>query len=196
MNLDHLKNKIAIVGVGYTPQGKVPGRTAISFHCEAVANAIADAGIGKNEIDALYAYRHFDALAGDFYLTGYALAEQLGIRPAVISQEYFCTRGWLYEAIGLLTSGLARYFVISYGDNARSGRRSFVKELKDGKSTDDLAVFGDLSTMAKYAMQARRAMDTYGTGPDVWKEISLAQRDWAQLNPIAGMHGKPLNDEA
>ena len=196
MNLDHLKNKIAIVGVGYTPQGKVPGRTAISFHCEAVANAIADAGISKNEIDALYAYRHFDALAGDFDLTGYALAEQLGIRPAVISQEYFCTRGWLYEAIGLLTSGLARYFVISYGDNARSGRRSFIKELKDGKSTDDLAVFGDLSTMAKYAMQARRAMDTYGTGPDVWKEISLAQRDWAQLNPIAGMHGKPLNDEA
>ena len=185
MNLDHLKNKIAIVGVGYTPQGKVPGRTAISFHCEAVANAIADAGISKNEIDALYAYRHFDALAGDFDLTGYALAEQLGIRPAVISQEYFCTRGWLYEAIGLLTSGLARYFVISYGDNARSGRRSFIKELKDGKSTDDLAVFGDLSTMAKYAMQARRAMDTYGTGPDVWKEISLAQRDWAQLNPIA-----------
>lgn len=57
-------------------------------------------------------------------------------------------------------------------------------------------MFGDLSTMAKYAMQARRAMDTYGTGPDVWKEISLAQRDWAQLNPIAGMHGKPLNDEA
>ena len=112
MNLDHLKNKIAIVGVGYTPQGKVPGRTAISFHCEAVANAIADAGISKNEIDALYAYRHFDALAGDFDLTGYALAEQLGIRPAVISQEYFCTRGWLYEAIGLLTSGLARYFVI------------------------------------------------------------------------------------
>ena len=78
MNLDHLKNKIAIVGVGYTPQGKVPGRTAISFHCEAVANAIADAGISKNEIDALYAYRHFDALAGDFDLTGYALAEQLG----------------------------------------------------------------------------------------------------------------------
>ncbi len=24
----------------------------------------------------------------------------------------------------------------------------------------------------------------------------MAQRDWAQLNPIAGMHGKPLNDEA
>lgn len=196
MNLTHLKNKIAIVGVGYTPQGKVPGRTAISFHCEAVANALRDAEIEKSEVDALYAYRHFEPLAEDFDITGYTLAEQLGIRPAVISQEHFCTRGWLYEAVGLLTSGLARYFVISYGDNARSGRRSFVKELKDGKATDDLAAFGDLSTMAKYAMLARRAMDVYNTGPDVWKEISLAQRDWAQLNPIAGMYGKPLTDEA
>ena len=131
MNLDHLKNKIAIVGVGYTPQGKVPGRTAISFHCEAVANAIADAGISKNEIDALYAYRHFDALAGDFDLTGYALAEQLGIRPAVISQEYFCTRGWLYEAIGLLTSGLARYFVIFFCLHWRIIRRNSVRFFVD-----------------------------------------------------------------
>lgn len=196
MSLDHLKNTIAIVGVGYTPQGKVPNRTAISFHCEAIANAIADAGIDKSQIDALYAYRHFDPIAGDFDMTGYHLAEQLGIRPAVISQERFCTRGWLYEAIGLLNTGLAKYFVISYGDNARSGRRSFVKELKDGKPTDDLAVFGDLSTMAKYAMQARRAMDTYGTGPDVWKEISIAERAWAQLNPIAGMYKKPLDDAA
>lgn len=47
MNLDHLKGKIAIVGVGYTPQGKVPGRTAVSFHAEAVRNALTDAGIDK-----------------------------------------------------------------------------------------------------------------------------------------------------
>lgn len=196
MSLDHLKNKIAIVGVGYTPQGKVPNRTAISFQCEAAANAIADAGIDKSQVDALFSYRHFDPIGGDYDLTGYTLAEQLGICPPVISQEYYCTRSWLYEAVGLLSSGLANYFLITYGDNARSGRRSFVKELKDGQSSDDLAVFGDLSTMAKYAMQARRAMDTYGTGPDVWKEISLAQRAWAQLNPIAGMYKKPLDDAA
>ena len=40
-----MKNKIAIVGVGYTAQGKIEGRTAVSFHCEAIRNALADAGI-------------------------------------------------------------------------------------------------------------------------------------------------------
>ena len=194
--MEDLKNKIAIVGVGYTPQGKIPGRTAISFHTEAIRNALADAGIEKGDVDAMFLYRHFEALAGDYDVTAFTVAEQLGFRPSVIGQETYCTRGWLYNSIGLLSSGLCRYVVISYGDNARSGRRSFVKELSGGKATDDLAAFGDLSTMSKYAMQARRAMDTYGTGPEVWKEISIAQRQWACLNPQAARYGKPLDDEA
>ena len=195
MSFDHLKDRFAIVGVGYTPQGKIPGRTAVSFHTEAVRNALADAGIGKEELDALFLYRHFDAIAGDYDVTAFTVAEQLGVRPSVIGQETYCTRGWLFNSIGLLASGLCRYVAVSYGDNARSGRRSFVKELAGGKATDDLAAFGDLSTMAKYAMQARRAMDTYGTGPEVWKEISIAQRQWACLNTRAAMYGKPLDDE-
>lgn len=194
--MDDLKNKIAIVGVGYTPQGKIPGRTAVSFHTEAIRNALADAGIEKNEVDAMFLYRHFEPLAGDYDVTAFTVAEQMGFRPSVIGQETYCTRGWLYNSIGLLSSGLCRYVVISYGDNARSGRRSFVKELSGGKATDDLAAYGDLSTMSKYAMQACRAMDTYGTGPEVWKEISIAQRQWASLNPQAAMYGKPLDDEA
>lgn len=194
MSLDHLKNRFAIVGVGYTPQGKVPNRTAISFHVEAIRNALTDAGIEKSEVDALFLYRHFEPLAGDYDITAFTVAEQLGMRPAVIGQEYFCTRGWLYNSLGLLSSGLSKYVVISYGDNGRSARRSFTKELVNGKASDDLAAYGDLSTLSKYAMQARRAMETYGTGPDVWKEISIAQRAWGCLNPIAGMYGKPLTD--
>ena len=46
----NLKDKYAIVGVGYTPQGRVPGRTAMSFHVEACVNAIKDAGLKKNLI--------------------------------------------------------------------------------------------------------------------------------------------------
>jgi hypothetical protein len=36
-----LKDKYAIVGIEYTPQGCIPGRTALSFRLEACANAIA-----------------------------------------------------------------------------------------------------------------------------------------------------------
>ena len=58
MELSHLKNKIAIVGVGYTAQGKVPGRTAMGFHAEAIRNALRDAGIEKSDVDAMFLYRH------------------------------------------------------------------------------------------------------------------------------------------
>lgn len=60
---------------------------------------------------------------------------------------------------------------------------------------DELAAYGDLSTMAKYAMLSRRAMEEYGTGPEVWKEISIAQRRWANLNPQASMYKKVLDDQ-
>jgi len=52
-DLKKLKDKYAIVGVGYTPQGKVPGRTALSFYLEAGINAIKDAGLKKDEVAKL-----------------------------------------------------------------------------------------------------------------------------------------------
>lgn len=195
MAFEELKNKIAIAGIGYTEQGKVPGRTAVSFHCEAVRNAIEDAGIDKKDVDALLLYRHFDAIGGDYDVTAFTVAEQLGIRPEVVSQETYCTRSWLYYSIGLLASGIVKYVVLSYGDNARSARRSFVKELNKGEATDELAAYGDLSTMAKYSMLAQKAMSLYATGPEVWKEIAIAQRRWANLNPIAAMNKKILDEE-
>jgi acetyl-CoA acetyltransferase len=49
----NLKNRYAIVGVGYTPQGRIPQRTALSFYTEACANAIMDAGLQRKDIDGL-----------------------------------------------------------------------------------------------------------------------------------------------
>ena len=54
MELQEMRNKAAIVGVGYTAeQGTVPGRSALSFAMEATKNAIEDAGLKKEDIDGL-----------------------------------------------------------------------------------------------------------------------------------------------
>ena len=190
-----MKDRYAIVGVGYTQQGKVPGRSAMSFHVEACANAIRDAGIHKDEVDGLFLYRHFDPVGEDIDVSAFLVAEQLGIRPFALSQETYCTRGWLTHAIGLLEAGFCRYVVVSYGDNGKSNKRSFVNELFQGRAAGELAAFGDLSTLSKYAMAARRAMYEEGTGPHVWKEIAVGQRRWANLNPAAAMYGKPMDYE-
>ena len=82
-----IKDKYAIVGVGYTPQGKLPERTTLSFHLEAAAGAIADAGLSREDIDGLISYRHFPAATGEQDVTPYLIAQHLGISPAYMSQD-------------------------------------------------------------------------------------------------------------
>jgi 3-oxoacyl-[acyl-carrier-protein] synthase III len=77
----------AIVGVGYTLQGKVPGRTSLSFHLEACANAIEDAGLRKEDIDGLICYRHFPSASTENDLPPYLVAQHLGIDPVYMSQD-------------------------------------------------------------------------------------------------------------
>lgn len=82
-----IKDKYAIVGVGYTPQGRVPGRTEMSFHVEACANAIKDAGLKREDIDGLIPYRYFQPAPGEVAVTPYSLAHRLGLAPKVLGQE-------------------------------------------------------------------------------------------------------------
>ena len=83
----NLKDKYAIVGIGYTPQGRIPGRTSLSFHLEACVNAIADAGLRREDIDGLICYRSFPPASNEASVNPYLLAQHLGLSPAYLSQD-------------------------------------------------------------------------------------------------------------
>jgi len=186
-----LKEKYAVVGVGGTPQGRVPDRTTLSFHVEAISNAVRDSGLTKDDIDGLICYRHFPSLGGEPDVTPYLVAQHLGVTPRVMSQEANCARGQLLSALGWLEAGLCNYVVISYAHNPLSGERFFGR----GIDNYDKAVFGQFGATSGYAMAARRAMHTFRTGPETWKHIAVGQRKWANLNPMAMMHGRPMTFE-
>lgn len=82
-----LKEKYAVVGVGYTPQGRVPGRTSLSFCVEAASDAIKDAGLERGDVDGLICYRHFPPCAGESEVTPQLVAQHLGLSPAYLSQD-------------------------------------------------------------------------------------------------------------
>lgn len=84
---------------------------------------------------------------------------------------------------------MCRYVLISYGHNASSSD-SMQQMLFD--LARDGAPFGHFGAVGGYALAARRAMATFGTGPETWKEIAVGQRKWANLNPIAKMHRKTM----
>jgi len=81
------RDAYAVVGVGYTPQGRIPGRTSLSFHLEACADAIRDAGLTKKDIHGLICYRHFPRSGDEPDVTPHMVAEHLGITPAYASQD-------------------------------------------------------------------------------------------------------------
>jgi acetyl-CoA acetyltransferase len=82
-----LSGKYAVVGVGYTPQGRVPGRTSLSFHLEACASALYDAGLKPADLDGLILYRHFPPSGNEVQVTPYLAAQHLGISPNYLSQD-------------------------------------------------------------------------------------------------------------
>jgi acetyl-CoA acetyltransferase len=82
--------------------------------------------------------------------------------------------------------------LISYGHNAFSS--DSMRRVLMERGTDDM-VFGHFGAAAGYAMAAQRAMHTFHTGPETWKWISVGQRKWANLNPAAMMHKKPMSFE-
>lgn len=186
-----LKDKYAIVGVGYTAQGRVPNRTALSFHAEAISNAIRDAGLRRQDIDGLICYRHFPSSSGEPDVTPYWVAQQVGLAPRVMSQEANCARSQLLNALGWLEAGLCSHVVISFAHNALSDA-SFYKDRIDNYTK---AVFGQFGAAGGYALAARRAMHTFRTGPETWKHIAVGQRKWANLNPAAMMHDRLMTYE-
>ena len=107
-----LKDRYGIVGIGYTPQGHVPGRTALSFYVEACANAIKDAGLKREDIDGLICYRFFQPMPNEEEVTPYLVAQHLGLSPTVLSQEANCARSHFHHAIGVLEAGLCNYVII------------------------------------------------------------------------------------
>jgi len=184
-----LRKKYAIVGVGYTDQGKVPGRTAASFYVEACANAIKDAGLKRDDIDGLICYRHFMPASGEREVTPYLIAQLLGLTPSYLSQEANCARSHLFHALAVLETGLCKYVIVAYGDNALSNWRII------DENHSDRTVFGQIGYVGEYAMAAQRAMHLFHTGPETWKEIAVGQRMWAQLNPRAFFYGRTLTEE-
>ena len=186
--MESMKDKAAIVGVGYTPQVKVPGRSALSFYLEAARNAIADAGLKIQDVDGLLVQ---PSLPGDA-ITAALVAQHLGLRVRFMAlQDVFGASAGCQapHAPWAVINGLANYVVCTYGENARSGTHKYGSGLAGGEE------YGIFAAAAGYALAARRGMYEFGTGPETWKEIAVAQRKWANLNPRAMMYSKTMSYE-
>jgi len=179
----------AIVGVAESDLGVVaPGTTPLDLMGQAVTAALADCGIGLDEVDGVF------AAASQLRTPTISLCEYLGLRPRYFDSSYL--GGASFQSLAAhaalaLEAGLCNVAVIAYGSTQRSARGSFTPQ-RDMNEYDGL--FSPRLPVTGYALAAARHMHLYGTTRSDLADIALAARGWAQLNPRA-FDRRPLTRE-
>jgi acetyl-CoA acetyltransferase len=174
--------KTAIVGIGATEQGQIPGQSGNQIAVRAAVAALADAGIDKSEIDGLITCKPPRSAENAGVDEG--IGQLLGINPVFASTlEYGACAFSMHLAAAAISAGLCRTVLLTYGTNQRSARTSFAVPV--GGTQDWASLAGFVHVAGPAAMAARRHMHLYGTTEEQLGWVSVAQREWAQLNPRA-----------
>jgi acetyl-CoA acetyltransferase len=170
----------AIVGVGATEQGELPGQSPEELAVRASVLALADAGLDKSAIDGLITCKAPLTTHG----TDESMGPLLGINPDYSTTLDYGMAGFsLHLAAMAIQSGLATTVLLTYGTNARSARIGFSRPI--GGSAYWSALAGFLHVAGPAAMAMRRHMYLYGTNAEQLGWVSVSQREWAEKNPLA-----------
>lgn len=171
--------KTAIVGIGATEQGEIPGQSADQIAARAAVKALEDAGIDKSQVDGLVTCR--PPMATGTIGTDEDIGQMLGINPAFASTLAYGAGAFsLHIAAGAIATGLCHTVLLTFGTNLRSAGASF-----GGGTRDWLTLAGLVHIAGSAALAARRHMHLYGTTEEQLGWVSVAQREWAKDNPIA-----------
>jgi acetyl-CoA acetyltransferase len=182
-------SRVAIVGVGATAQGELPGRSANSIAVEAVESALNDAGMTRADVDGLITCRNLQSRAG----IDEQIGELLGINPRYgATLDYGTGNFSLHLAAMAIRQGLAQTIVLAYGTNQRSAKTDF--GIAVGGGAEMASVAGVVHVAGRAALAFRRHQHLYGTTEEQLGWVAVAQREWAQNNPLA-IFRRPLTIE-
>ncbi len=178
-----IRNRVAVIGVGTTSFGRLPGLTPYDLGAWAFREALADSGLGARDVDGLIVNRIPDYQR---------FAEMVGLDPrmAWITPGQGRMSGVSIQmAVLAIHAGLARTIACVYGNNGRSvGQQYGGADDRYGSGAAGLWFpYGMTSPGAAHAVMFRRHMALYGTTSEQLAAVPVAFRKHAGLNPNAVM---------
>ncbi|MDH3737965.1 MAG: acetyl-CoA acetyltransferase [Alphaproteobacteria bacterium] len=177
-----LKRACAIAGVAESRLGVVPDSTVMTLQAEAMIAALAEAGLEKSDVDAVFSSGNWGRLPQ------LQVAEYLGIRPSYSDNTSVGGASFefhLGHAAAAIQAGLCKVAVILYGSTQRSRRERRIFEAHTDLGYQYEAPYGLPIPVGAYALAASRHMAQYGTTSEQMAELAVSTRSWAQLNPAA-----------
>ena len=186
-----LRDKYAIVGMGYTDYSKNSGTTVLNLATEACLNAVGDAGLTPDDIDGLVSFQFNDSVPA------MSVAGAMGIEAAGYAVDIAgggnAANLVVLNAIAAIEAGLAKNVLCFRAMNGRSGfRLGGGRDMQAHGITQFTAPFGWITYPQAMAMWCRRHMVKYGTTSEQLGTLAVTFRDNAALNPRA-MQRQPIS---
>jgi acetyl-CoA acetyltransferase len=145
-----LRVAAAVVGVGTTRQGQIPGRTADMIAVDALTLALQDAGIKKSTVDGLITCKSYGDQGIDT-----AIGALIGLNPRYSATlEYGTCNFSLHLAAMAIQSGMATTIALLYSTDQRSGGNRF--QSAAGRGNDLTESYGFFNIAGPAAMAFRR----------------------------------------
>jgi acetyl-CoA C-acetyltransferase len=185
-----LKGKAAAIGIGELKPMKDPGdATALGLMSKVAAEAIADAGLDKDDIDGFLVGVPF---SDPGFIYPASAAEVLGIKTRMLNQVDIggaSPAGMIWRAAAAIDAGMCSAVLCIVADLNRAGdqRPPTVSVQREFE-----APYGNIGANCGYAMIANRHMFEYGTKPEQMAKVAVDQRANALKNPLATFNDKPL----
>ena len=184
--MNNLRDRFAIVGVGESDQiGKVPGVSSFTLTLQAIRNAMADAGLTRDDIDGVFT---FPPPNDPTFMHSAWIAEAIGIRPTFFQNGDLggCQpMAMVMEAVAAIGAGLCTTAVCAVGFNQMT-RHTVPKHRKANMGYENWErPYGRQRAPIAYALVAQRHMHQYGTTSRQLGAIAVANRKHAALNPRA-----------
>lgn len=181
-----LRGKVAVIGIGLSAVGKVPGRSPLSLAAEAARNALADAGIAKNEVDGVLSSHAF---ASPFHRFSVAFSEYFGIGPTFSNtlQVSGATAATMFSiGAAAIHGGLAKTVLLVAADSLMTGLTPdlALRSLTESRDQQYEMPFG-IPVANTFAMTAHRHMKEFGTTPEQLAEVAVVHRRHAARTPGA-----------
>ena len=174
-DVSKMRGTVAIVGVAESDElGRLPHKSSLQLHMEATHNALADAGLKKSDIDAVFTSGRN---------TANDMPEYLGIRPRFIggTQVGGCSFILHVEhAMAAIHAGLCEVALITHGESGYSRiAMPAARWGDDSVNTQFELAYGTSGPATGYGFLATRHMHEYGTTKEQMAEVAVATRKWA-----------------
>lgn len=191
-----IRDNAAIVAIGQTEYTRNSGRDELDMACEAIRNAVDDAGLTMADIDGLEAFTlertSMPTLVGALGIPNLRFSSRISYGGGAACAN-------IMQAAAAVTTGVANYVVCYRSLNEASGHRygrgdGYATYLTEAPTLHYgyYFPFGLLTPLSWASMYGRRWMHEYGVDPDDIGWYSVVLRENANRNPKAIFHDKAI----